>query len=117
MKKVIALTILLSAPQILANAWVADGATIIQIASSLSPQVNSPAGSTDRFAIKVTGGTVATCHGPWIVFEKSTFGNNPEAYTRAYTLALAAYTTGTKVKVHNLNNTSCNGVTSIQSYK
>lgn len=117
MKKIIALTLLLAAQQASANVWVADGGTIVQIASSIGVQANSPAGSTDRFAIKVDGGTATTCQGLWIVFDKATFGSNPEAYQRAYTLAMTAYTTGTKVKVHNLNSGSCNGVTSIQAFK
>jgi hypothetical protein len=116
MKKYLGLALLTCALN--ANAgWLAEGVTVYQVANSLSPQVNSPTNSTDRFALKVTGGTIDVCQGAWIVFEKSYFGNNPEAYTRAYTLAITAYATGSKVKVHNLNSDSCNGATSIQLYK
>lgn len=94
--------------------WIAYEAKIFQVASSLLPQVNSPSGSPDRFAVKVVGGTVSTCHGPWIVFEKSYFSGNPEAYQRAFSMALAAQASGATVKIHNLNSDSCNGATSIQ---
>lgn len=36
--------------------WIAYEAKIFQVASSLLPQVNSPSGSPDRFAVKVVGG-------------------------------------------------------------
>ncbi len=118
MKKILALVLLSSALQVNAG-WLAEGATVYQVASSLSPQWNSPANSTDRFALKVTGGNYPNlCQaGEWIVFEKSYFGSNPEAYTRAYTLAMTAYATGSTVKIYNLNSDSCNGATSIQIFK
>jgi hypothetical protein len=116
MKKLIALSLLLLSTQ--ANAgWLASEATIDMLASSISPQFNSPSNSPDRFSVKVTGGSIGICHGPWIVFEKSYFAGNPEAYQRAFSVALMAYTTGTKVKIHNLNSDSCNGATTIQIVK
>ncbi len=116
MTKILSLVLLVSALQVQAG-WLAEGVTVYQVANSISPQFNSPSNSTDRFALKVTGGTLDVCQGAWIVFEKSYFGSNPEAYTRAYTLAMTAYATGSKVKVHNLNSDSCNGATSIQIFK
>jgi len=115
MKKLIILSMLLSGS---VNAgWLAADATIDMLASSISPQYNSPSNSPDRFSVKVHDGSITTCHGPWIVFEKSYFSNNPDAYQRAFSVALMAYTTGTKVKIHNLNSNSCNGATSIQIVK
>lgn len=116
MKKLIAVCLMFVSAY--ANAgWLAYEGTIDMLASSISPQFNSPANSPDRFSVKVNGGSVGICHGPWIVFEKSYFANNPEAYQRAFSVALTAYTTGTKVKIHNLNSDSCNGATSIQIIK
>lgn len=97
--------------------WLAKDATIHQIASSIGPQFNSPSNSPDRFSVKVNDGSISTCHGPWIVFEKSYFASNPEAYHRAFSMALSAYTSGSKVSIHNRNSDSCNGATTIQMYK
>lgn len=113
MKKFIPLSLLLLSSNVSAG-WLAYEAQIDMLASSISPQFNSPTNSTDRFSVKVTGGSIGICHGPWIVFEKSYFSSNPEAYQRAFSVALMAYTTGTKVKIHNLNSDSCNGATTIQ---
>lgn len=116
MKKFIALSLMLFAQQAQAG-WIAESGTIVQLASSIGAQTDTPAGSTDRFAIKIAGSSITTCETLWIVFEKSYFGTNPEAYQRAFTVALTAYTTGTKVKVHNINADKCNGATSIQIVK
>lgn len=113
MKKLVIFALLLLSAHADAG-WLAYEGKIDMLASSISPQFNSPANSPDRFSVKVNGGTVSICHGPWIVFEKSYFASNPEAYQRAFSVALMAYTTGTKVKIHNLNSDSCNGATSIQ---
>ncbi|SFD42270.1 DUF5992 family protein [Pseudoalteromonas denitrificans] len=77
---------------------------------------------TEDFAIFLKNGSgpcaIATPEGVYkIVFPKTSFANqSSESYGQAFSISLAAITSGLKVRVHNFDNNNCDQANFISIY-
>ncbi len=60
------------------------------------------------FAVRLEGGTGICSAAIWIVFPESK-KQSVDSYQQAFAIALSALTTGTRVRVHNFEDDSCDG--------
>jgi hypothetical protein len=58
------------------------------------------------FAIRIEGGTGVCSTTSWLIFPESK-KQSADSYKQAFSIALAALTTGHKVRVHNFSNNLC----------
>ena len=68
-------------------------------------EVRNTSGNKDIFEIIVKGGC-GLCANKTIQFPRSAAGSK-EIHDRAFSMALTAFTTGSKVRVHNYVNNDC----------
>ena len=73
------------------------GSTIIEIRNTGSNQ--------DKFEVVTSGGT-GPCVGKTIMFPADAAPNR-DIFTRAYSAALTAFSTGAKVRIYNYHDDSC----------
>jgi hypothetical protein len=83
-----------------------SGATIYEVASSSS--------NKDVFYIKLSGGT-GPCANKSVEFPSSK-SQSKESYNQAFSIALAALSSGKKIRVHNYEDASCLGANFIGIY-
>ena len=98
----------LYSPFVFAGEYLARNAIVTHVANTSSNEKN--------FAIQVSGGSIGTCSGKWIVFPESAAANSA-AHQRAYSTALTALTTGLKVQIHNYTNGTCSLASYIEIVK
>ncbi|KAF7763155.1 hypothetical protein PUND_b0495 [Pseudoalteromonas undina] len=75
------------------------GATVTEVASSSS--------NMDVFYLKLSGGT-GPCANSSVIFP-AIKSQSKESYNQAFSIALAAVSSGKKIRVHNYEDDSCHG--------
>ncbi|MDX1303030.1 DUF5992 family protein [Photobacterium sp.] len=70
-------------------------------------------GNERLFAVFMSTSSSGPCAGKWVRFKEANFGNNPEGYKFAFSMAATALASGKKVRLHNYLSDSCDGVTFI----
>lgn len=106
MKYIIFLLSLVAFSANTAGTYLVQGAIITSIANTSSNQ--------DSFTIWIEGGEGVCSNN--INFPRSATSSN-EIHKRAYATALAAFTTGAKIWVHNYQGTDCNNAAYIRLLK
>lgn len=107
MKNKILLLSLLCASSSFAGTYVAEQVTITKIANSDANQ--------DTFMLWLSDGS-GTCANAYVKFPVADAGN-ADIHKRAYSTALAAFTTGLKVSVYNYHDTTCMRASYIEVHK
>jgi len=75
-------------------------ATVVEVANTNSNGAD--------FAVRLEGGTGICSTANVIVFPESK-KQSADSYKQSFSIALAALTTGAKVRIHNFEDDSCNG--------
>ncbi len=88
---------------------IADGSTIYEIGNST--------GNDKNFFVKVSGGTTSCNVIAFPLASAGLAGNDEGVLNRAYSAALTAFTTGSKVVITNYDDNSCNGASKIKLTK
>ena len=71
-------------------------------------EVANTYGGEQDFTVRLEGGTGICSSSPWIIFPESK-KQSDASYQQAFSIALAAMTTGKKVRIHNFESDSCYG--------
>jgi len=82
------------------------GATVLEVASSNS--------NRDVFWVRISGG-VGPCANISVDFPANK-SQSKESYNQSFSIALAAATTGKKIRVHNYEDNNCQGANFISIY-
>lgn len=104
MRKVIFTVFLLSLALTAYSGQLVTGAKIVEVANNLN-------GLGNDFTIRLEGGTWTTqsptcAQDSWVTFPVSA-APTPEVHKQAFSIALTAFSTGDKVRVHNFAEDSC----------
>ncbi|MEZ8822894.1 DUF5992 family protein [Vibrio amylolyticus] len=92
---------------IASGTYIVKNATISSIANTSS--------NVDRFIIWIEGGN-GVCVGKAITFPRSAT-TSAEVHQRAYSAALTAFTTGSKIDIHNYHGEDCTNASYIRLVK
>jgi len=107
--KKFAVLILLILPSI---TWAAGSDLVLD---AVVTSVANTSSNEDKFTVWVSGGT-GVCANTQISFPKSKAGS-AEVFDRAYSAALTAFVSGTKVRIYNYTDDSCYGASYIRLTK
>ncbi|GAB5386996.1 MAG: hypothetical protein Alis3KO_41190 [Aliiglaciecola sp.] len=90
----------------------ANGTYIVK--NAVITSIANTSGNSEKFTIWVEGGS-GSCANSIIVFPR-TAASSDEIYSRAYSAALTAFTSGKKIWVHNYEGDQCNNASYIRLF-